>query len=108
MKIITLKNDILSAAINTRGAELQSLLHKNGIQYMWNGDPLFWGKHSPVLFPIVGMLKNGSYFFEGKEYQLPRHGFAREMQFVGKPVNKTEAVFTLSENDKTLEVYPFP
>jgi galactose mutarotase-like enzyme len=108
MKMITLKNDILSASIHPKGAELQSLLHKNGIQYMWSGDPSFWGKHSPVLFPIVGTLKNDSYFFDGNEYKLPRHGFARDMMFIAKTVSKTEALFILSETEKTLQVYPFP
>lgn len=108
MKTITLKNETITASISTRGAELQSLLHTNGIQYMWNGNAAFWGKHSPVLFPIVGTLKNDTYFFDNRAYKLPRHGFARDMIFTGKMISSHEAVFTLKENEATLAVYPFP
>lgn len=105
--MITLKNDTLTAIIHTKGAELQSLVHKNGIQYMWHGDPAFWGKRSPVLFPIVGTLINDTYFYKEKAYQLGRHGFARDMVFSSKKVNDKEVVFTLTQNEQTLAVYPF-
>ncbi|CAN5454649.1 aldose 1-epimerase family protein [soil metagenome] len=106
--MITLKNDTLTAIIEAKGAELQSMVHKNGIQYMWSGDAAFWGKHSPVLFPIVGSLKDDTYYYNDKAYKLPRHGFARDMVFTAKQVNEIEAVFTLKYSKKTLEVYPFP
>lgn len=105
--MITLQNKLLTASINPKGAELQSLLHKNGLQYMWNGNATFWGKHSPVLFPIVGTLKDDTYYYKDKAYQLPRHGFARDMEFSPKLINKEEAVFTLKQNKETLKVYPF-
>lgn len=105
--MVTLQNEVITAEIDPKGAELQSLLHNNGIEYMWNGNPAFWGKHSPVLFPIVGTLKDDTYYFEGKTYQLPRHGFARDMTFASKQVSKEEAVFTLKDNPSTKKVYPF-
>ena len=77
-----LENEILKVEIASKGAELQSMVHTGfGIEYLWNGDPAFWAKRSPVLFPIVGSLKNNTYFYQGKSYQLPRHGFARDMEF---------------------------
>lgn len=108
MKIITLKNDLVTAGISPKGAELQSLLHTNGIQYMWSGDASYWGKHSPVLFPIVGTLKNDTYYYKNQAYELTRHGFARDMMFTAKQVNSQEAIFILTENADTLKVYPFP
>ena len=102
--MITLKNDMLTAIIESKGAELQSLVHKNGIQYMWSGDASFWGKHSPVLFPIVGSLKDDTYHYNNKAYKLPRHGFARDMVFTARQLHENEAVFTLKHSKKTLEV----
>ena len=59
---ITISNGILTATINPKGAELNSLKDSTA-EYMWEGDAKFWGKHSPVLFPIVGTLKNNSYLY---------------------------------------------
>ena len=73
-----LENDLLEVNIDNKGAEMQRLYHKQfRLDYLWNGNPDFWGKHSPVLFPIVGTLENNTYYYNGKEYQLTRHGFAR-------------------------------
>ncbi len=74
---------------------------------MWNADPDYWPKHSPVLFPIVGSLKNDSYTFNEKDYHLPRHGFARDREF--ELIEKTEvsATFSLSYDEETLQKYPF-
>ncbi len=106
--MIILENEILSVKIATKGAELQSLFNKNtGIEYMWSGDAAYWGKHSPVLFPIVGSLKKDTYYFKDKAYQLPRHGFARDKNFAAEKISSTEAVFTLTEDEQTLKLYPF-
>lgn len=106
--MIELKFGELSAGICRKGAELRSLKHaKTGLEYMWQANPDFWGKHSPVLFPIVGSLKNDNYFFNGKTYALPRHGFARDKVFEANQINDTEVVFTLEEDEETLKVYPF-
>jgi galactose mutarotase-like enzyme len=106
--MIILENEYLRAVIVTKGAELQSLYHKKtGIEHMWNGDAAYWGKHSPVLFPIVGSLKDDTYFYDDKSYSLPRHGFARDKTFEENSINSTEAVFTLAQDLQTLTVYPF-
>ena len=56
----SITNDLISINVATLGAELQSIYHhQHQLEYMWGGDPAYWGKHSPVLFPIVGELKNG-------------------------------------------------
>jgi galactose mutarotase-like enzyme len=106
--MIILENEILRAEISTKGAELQSLVNKQtGLQYMWSGDATYWAKHSPVLFPIVGGLKEDAYFFEDKTYRLPRHGFARDKNFNAENISQTEAVFTITHTKETLAVYPF-
>lgn len=103
----TISNSKLKASIKHQGAELFSLSDNQNKEYMWNGDSNYWPKHSPVLFPIVGSLKNETYTFNDKQYQLSRHGFARDMEF--QLIEKTEssATFSLSYNDATLQKYPF-
>ena len=81
MSTITIKNDQITAQFRTHGAELFSLKDKNNKEFIWEGNPKFWGKHSPILFPIVGSLKNNTFDYDGASYSLPRHGFAREMNF---------------------------
>lgn len=105
--ITTISNSTLSASIKHSGAELFSLKDNQDKEYIWEGNPDFWGKHSPVLFPIVGTLKDNTYTINGKEYQLPRHGFARDMDF--QLIEKTEnsAVFSLKSDAETLKKYPF-
>lgn len=103
----TISNSILKASIKHAGAELFSLKDNQENEYIWEGNPDFWGKHSPVLFPIVGTLKNNTYAISEKEYHLPRHGFARDMDF--ELIEKTEnkAVFSLQSSEETLQKYPF-
>lgn len=103
----TISNSKISASINHSGAELFSLKNNQNKEFIWEGNPDFWGKHSPVLFPIVGTLKNNTYTIDGIEYQLPRHGFARDMDF--QLIEKTEnsAVFSLKYTGETLKKYPF-
>lgn len=103
----TISNSTLKASIKSAGAELFSLKDNQNKEYIWEGNPDFWGKHSPILFPIVGTLKNNTYTANGNEYELSRHGFARDMEF--QLVEKTEnsAVFSLESNEETLKKYPF-
>lgn len=103
----TISNSTISASIKHSGAELFSLKNNQNKEYIWEGNPDFWGKHSPILFPIVGTLRNNIYTINGKEYQLPRHGFARDTDF--QLVEKTEnsAVFSLKWDTETLKKYPF-
>lgn len=103
----TISNSTLTATINHSGAELFSLKNNQNKEYIWEGNPKFWAKHSPVLFPIVGTLKNNSYTIDGKEYQLSRHGFARDMEF--QLIDRTEnsAIFSLNSTPETLKKYPF-
>lgn len=107
MSVITLSNSQISVAIKTLGAELCSIKNKLNREFMWEGNPDFWGKHSPVLFPIVGTLKNNTFYHNDTKYTLTRHGFARDMDF--KLIEKTEdsATFSIQSNSATLLNYPF-
>jgi galactose mutarotase-like enzyme len=102
-----LSNNVLSIKVAPRGAELQSIYSKvTGIEYLWQAGPE-WPKSSPVLFPIVGELKNNTYQHEGKTYQLNRHGFAREMDFELADQTDNSLTFLLQSNPETLKLYPF-
>jgi galactose mutarotase-like enzyme len=103
-----LENEVLKVELASRGAELQSIVNKVfGIEYLWNGDPAFWPRRSPVLFPIVGSLKNDTYFFQGKSYRLPRHGFARDREFQAERISAKEIIFLLKSDSETKSNYPF-
>jgi len=104
----TITNSVLTVSISTKGAELQSIVNNTtGLEYMWNADPAFWAKKSPVLFPIVGGLKNNHYTYNGETYTLGRHGFAREMEFAVTAQQDDSITFTLTDSEETLKNYPF-
>lgn len=106
MQII--ENQFLKATINPLGAELVSLFNKEtNTEYIWNADPVFWGKSSPVLFPIIGALKNNQYFYQGKTYTLPRHGLARERVFSVEAHTEGAIILLLKHDEESLKVYPF-
>ncbi|MFD2602090.1 aldose 1-epimerase family protein [Flavobacterium suzhouense] len=103
---VTITNEFLTATINPLGAELISLKDSSN-EYIWEGNPEFWGKHSPILFPIVGTLKDNTYTYEGNDYNMTRHGFARDNHFVVKERDSRSVVFSFSSNEETLKQYPF-
>jgi len=101
-----LKNEQLSVTISSLGAEVKSI-YFNETEYLWEGDPLYWKRSSPVLFPIVGRLLDDEYYHDGKTYQMSQHGFARDYEFTVVESNETSAMFLLRENEETLVQYPF-
>jgi galactose mutarotase-like enzyme len=106
--MIYLENDELKIAISEKGAELQSLYNKaTQLEYLWSGDPVFWGKKSPVLFPIVGTLKNNQFLHNGERYSLTRHGFARDKDFKLTESSNNRVSLTLDADTETLAQYPF-
>tara|TARA_R100000935_G_scaffold49582_1_gene74947 strand:+ start:558 stop:1445 length:888 start_codon:yes stop_codon:yes gene_type:complete len=109
VEIHRIENDYLSVGIKSVGAELCSIENNlNGKEYIWQGDPTFWGSHAPILFPIIGALKNNTYFFEGKEYHLPKHGFFRNNEnVILKRVEKEQLIFSLKYSENSLKYYPF-
>ncbi len=108
MSLYTLNNQILVVQVEDQGAELTSIRnHKTGEEYLWNADPAYWKRHAPILFPVVGSLKNKCYTYQGKTYSLPQHGFARDMKFSLKSQSGHEIWFSLEDNEDTRKVYPF-
>lgn len=106
--MFTIEDQELRISILPKGAELQHIFHKRyQTEYLWNGDPAFWGKHSPLLFPIVGTLKGNTYYYEGKAYQLPRHGFARDREFAVEKQAPDAITFLLRSDAATRTVFPF-
>jgi galactose mutarotase-like enzyme len=104
----TITNSYLTAAINHYGAELFSLkTHSENKEYIWEGNPEFWGKHSPILFPIVGTLKDNIFRYNSVQYHLSRHGFARNVVFRLIDKNENSATFLIQSTAETLKVYPF-
>lgn len=103
----TLKNDILAVQVKEHGAELASI-RKGSTEYLWQADPAFWGRHSPVLFPIVGSVWEKRYRVDGEEFGLGQHGFARDMDFTLVCGTDTEVRYRLVSDEDTLRKYPWP
>lgn len=103
-----LENALLSMKVREKGAELVSLFNKaTQIEYIWGGDPAFWARHSPVLFPVVGALKKDTYYINQAPYHLSRHGFARDKDFSLRSESPSELVFTLKDDEETFARFPF-
>lgn len=103
---IPISNPKLKVTFSQNGAELLSLLFA-GTEYIWQADPSVWNRHAPVLFPIVGRLKEDSYWIDGKSFQLPQHGFARDRKFDMVKQSETAVTFLLKADQDTLKCYPF-
>lgn len=104
----TISNSEISATLNHKGAELISLKKiKSNKEYIWDGNPIYWRNHYPILFPIVGTLKNNTYTYKNNSYQLLRHGFARDMNFDLISHTENNVTFSLSSNELTKDKYPF-
>ena len=106
MKETTISNSELSIKVKAHGAELSSIIY-NGKEYLWQADPAFWSRHSPVLFPIVGAVWDGIYKVEGEEYSLSQHGFARDMEFGLLSAADNEIWYRLCSNDDSKKKYPY-
>ncbi len=105
----TIKNDLLSISVLEKGAELCSIKSlQSGNEYIWQADPDVWASHAPNLFPVIGCLKNGSYTFKGKTYQIPKHGIVRNNENIELiPTSENELCFRLRYDENTLKIYPF-
>jgi galactose mutarotase-like enzyme len=120
MKMSFLENDRLKVEVSAFGAELHSVYNKStGFEYLWHGDKSYWGRRSPVLFPIVGKVWNGRMKYCGAEYALSQHGFARDCEFAKLDESQLSRLllkrdgdvqkcgFVLYSNEETKKLYPF-
>jgi galactose mutarotase-like enzyme len=101
-----LSSDKLSVTVNLKGAELSSVV-RDDLEYIWQAKPDVWARHAPVLFPIVGRLKNNTFSHGPKNYTLSQHGFARDMEFTLLDHGPAELKFGLVSNEITKAVFPF-
>ena len=108
MALHTVQSKDLRITVSDSGAELMSIEDiLTGKQYLWHGDAAYWGRRSPVLFPIVGSLKDKEYKYNGKSYPMSQHGFARDMEFVMTEHTVDSIWFALEANEETGKKYPF-
>lgn len=106
---IVIENEQLKAGIESFGVELQSLVKKDTKQeYIWEADPAFWGKTSPILFPFIGKQEDFKYQYQGNTYAMTKHGFARDMEFEVVTQEADRVVFAIESTPETMENYPFP
>lgn len=106
--MIQIRNEKLEVEISTHGAEVKRVYHlEHELDYLWNSNPSFWSKSSPILFPIVGRLAKNQYLYNGESYSLSQHGFARDLEFEVVEQATDLVWFELKATDETRENYPF-
>ncbi len=105
--IVTLKNELLTVEIEDVGAQLASITAKDGTQYLWQGDPDIWPRRAPLLFPVIGRLKDSQYTLDNQVYHIGSHGFCRDALFAVDQHSDTAVSFTLTDSEETRKVYPF-
>ncbi len=106
MATYTLIQNGASLAVESLGAELFSYTAA-GKEYIWQGDPSIWHGHGPVLFPIVGSLKDETIKIEGQSYHMRKHGFLRRMEFALEKKTEDSLQFTTHATPETRAMYPF-
>ena len=104
--MIRLKNEFLTVSVALRGAELQSV-RCAGQEYLWQGDPAFWAERAPVLFPVCGALRDDRYVLDGTEYEMPKHGFAKSLDFEVEYHDGNSAVLLAEATETTRRFFPF-
>lgn len=106
--VYSIENEFLKVSVKSFGCEITSIVSKEtDFQYLWQGNPDIWGGQAPILFPIVGRLIEDKYTLDGKEYEMPKHGFARRMEWKFLDSDEKSMRFLLSETDETLRIYPY-
>ena len=104
--MVTIENGTIKVEIIEKGAEIRRV-NVNGEERFWNGDPKFWDGVAPVLFPNCGGMRDDKYTIGGVEYTIPKHGFAKNMDFAVESVSGNSATFLLTDTEDTLKCYPW-
>lgn len=105
--IVTIQNECLTVDIEDLGAQLASVRSHHGTEYLWQGDADIWARRAPILFPILGRLKDSTYLLDGVPHKIGQHGFARDCVFDLVEHTDTKAVFHLTDDAETRQLYPF-
>ncbi len=103
----TIKNEFLKVEIDELGAQLMSIVGCDGTEYLWQGDDKYWRDRAPNIFPYVARLTEGKYKLFGNTYEMKIHGFAKATVFAANRVCESEVIFTISESEETLKMYPY-
>jgi galactose mutarotase-like enzyme len=103
----TIHSSALTATVSAQGAELISLKDRRGQERIWQADPAVWGRHAPLLFPIIGRLRDGVYQLDGKTISISNHGFARDSAFSLVSQQENAVTLALEDSEATRSVYPF-
>lgn len=104
---LTIQNHALTVEIDTLGAQLASIRAPDGTEYLWQGDPEIWARRAPMLFPVIGRLRDSAYLLDGVPYTIPQHGFARDMEFQVSGQTGQSLSLSISDTEATRAVYPF-
>ncbi len=102
----TIKNDILTVEIAKLGAELMSI-KKDGVEYLWQGNPEYWSGRAYNLFPTCGRMVDGKYTYKGNIYEMKIHGIVRYFDCEVYEKADDRIVFILESNEETKKIYPF-
>lgn len=103
--MIKIQNNHFCLGISPIGAELD-FLYVNDVNILWQKNAL-WGRQSPVLFPIIGSLKDGYYLYENQRYEMPVHGFVKDKSFVVEQSTSNVLRLVTKHTEETLQMYPF-
>ena len=110
--MIELKSDDLQVEVQSLGGALSSIKDKDGVEYLWQGDPTYWSGQAPVLFPICGSVRNDTVLYDQEDGsqvkgKIPRHGLVRKKEF--ELVNQTEnsVTFAIEDDEEMYANYPY-
>ena len=110
--MIVLKSDHLDVEFQTLGGALSSIKDKEGVEYLWQGDPTYWSGQAPVLFPICGSVRNDTVFYDKedgsqKEGKIPRHGLVRKKDFTLVEQTDNSVTFAIEDDEEMYANYPY-
>ena len=105
--LLMLKDQGYTVTVNTLGAELKSYKNEAGKEFIWDSNPDFWPRSSPLLFPSIGNLRNNKTFINGTEYEIPKHGFVRDIDMEYEIEADNKISFFCQYDENTLKHYPF-
>lgn len=102
-----LKNEFLTIEITSLGAELKSIIDRDGEERLWQGDSASWEGQAPLLWPVCGCLTEDKYTFEGRTYEMGGHGFGRDREFTVEFLSDDKVVYLLESDEETKKIFPF-
>ena len=105
--MIRLEKNGAIAEIEEMGAEMRAYRTADGKDRLWSGNADVWAGVAPVLFPVIGCMKNQTVRIAGKEYNIPKHGFAKISRFEVEEQKADECTLVLKDTPETREMYPF-